>query len=130
MNRFGQSTYYVAKSFATLGAPQVLPKDMYQSTTTLFMFAHMMNLKGHILKPNQNRKWASYKLPAKFNVEFDNYDQEKFDKIQEFLTRLEVIEQANKEMRIIQNYIKTWIKKGQVLKAVPEDDSIVLNPMS
>jgi hypothetical protein len=92
------------------------------------MFAWLITLRGYILKPNPKRKWGTYKIQPKFNAEFDGYGQEDFDSIRDFLTRPEIIEQANKEMRKVRNYIKTWIKKGEVLRPVPESESTAPTP--
>ena len=112
INRFGLDTRSIALSFSLMGSSHIFNTDVSESIRNLVMFSRKNILNGPFSRDaNDTTNWKTLKKSSRFNKVFEEFSEEDIEDIRDFLTDPEMIQEADLEMKRIQNTIKNWIKK-------------------
>ena len=119
VNEFGLDAKTIAQSFIFLGPSHALVESNYLSTQYLVMFARKYILNGHFSKPTGYKTWKSLKTSNDFDTAFENFNMTDLGDLKDFLENPIFFRQAKKEMRLIRNIVKSWLKQGQCNNVIP-----------
>ena len=111
VNAFGQDNCTIAGSFAKMGTSHVLDQQIHKQTQVLVMFARSQILNYNMLKPKSQKKtWKQLKKRDNYDDSFNSWQENEFQRINDFIMDQSNIIIAQHEMREIRKIIQKWAR--------------------